>query len=84
MFYGASTIPHDTPNAVGTILSKVKQYVALYGPGALVFMYGCGDQLANQLADVGVLALDGRCLDLSEVVRHQKRWCADAIGNILF
>ncbi|KAL7445886.1 hypothetical protein ACHAXH_008660 [Discostella pseudostelligera] len=84
MFYGASTIPHDTPNAVGTILSKVKQYVALYGHGALVFMYGCGDQLARQLADVGVLALDGRCLDLEEVVRHQKRWCADANGNILF
>ncbi len=84
MFYGASTIPHDTPNAVGTILSKMKQYVALYGHGALVFMYGCGDQLAKQLLDVGVLALDGRCLDLDEVVRHQKRWCSDARGNILF
>ena len=84
MFYGASTIPHGTPNAVGTILSKVKQYVALYGHGALVFMYGCGDQLAQQLLDVGVLALDGRCLDLNEVERHQKRWCSNARGVILF
>ena len=84
MFYGASTIPHDTPNAVGTILSKVKQYVSLYGHGALVFMYGCGDQLAKQLLDVGVFALDGRCLDLDEVVRHQRQWCSDARGNILF
>ena len=84
MFYGASTIPHGTPNAVGAILSKVKQYVALYGHGALVFMYGCGDQLAQQLLDVGVLALDGRCLDLNEVERHQKRWCSNARGDILF
>ena len=84
MFYGASTIPSGTSNAVGCILPKVKQYVALYGTGAIVFMYGCGVTLAEQLLNAGVVALDGRCLDLDRVEKHQKRWCADSWGNILF
>ena len=84
MFYGASTIPSGTKNAVGSILPKVKQYVNYYGTGAIVFMYGCGSQLAAQLLDVGVVALDGRCLDLSRVETHQRGWCADNWGNILF
>lgn len=84
MFYGASTIPSGTSNAVGCILPKVKQYVSLYGTGAIVFMYGCGLTLAEQLLNAGVVALDGRCLDLDSVERHQKRWCADSWGNILF
>ena len=84
MFYGASTIPSGTSNAVGCILPKVKQYVSLYGTGAIVFMYGCGVTLAEELLTVGVVALDGRCLDLDNVERHQKRWCADSWGNILF
>jgi hypothetical protein len=84
MFYGASTIPSGTSNAVGCILPKVKQYVSLYGTGAIVFMYGCGVTLAEQLLNAGVVALDGRCLDLDRVERHQKRWCADSWGNILF
>lgn len=84
MFYGASTIPSGTSNAVGCILPKVKQYVSLYGTGAIVFMYGCGVTLAEQLLNAGVVALDGRCLDLDRVEKHQKRWCADSWGNILF
>eukprot|EP00579_Thalassiosira_antarctica_P006182 CAMPEP_0201895500 /NCGR_PEP_ID=MMETSP0902-20130614/42787_1 /ASSEMBLY_ACC=CAM_ASM_000551 /TAXON_ID=420261 /ORGANISM="Thalassiosira antarctica, Strain CCMP982" /LENGTH=267 /DNA_ID=CAMNT_0048427839 /DNA_START=1 /DNA_END=801 /DNA_ORIENTATION=+ len=77
MFYGANTIPSGTPNAVGCILPKMKDYVSLYGTGAIVFMYGCGSQLAAQLLEVGVVALDGRGLDLDRVEKHQKRWCGD-------
>ena len=84
MFYGANSIPSGTPNAVGSILPKVQQYVSLYGTGAIVFMYGCGSCLAEQLLEVGVVALDGRCLDLERVENHQKKWCADSWGNILF
>ena len=84
MFYGASTVPSGTKNAVGSILPKVKQYVNHFGTGAIVFMYGCGSQLAAQLLEVGVVALDGRCLDLSRVETHQRGWCADKWGNILF
>ena len=50
----------------------------------IVFMYGCGSQLAQQLLEVGVVALDGRCLDLERVEKHLKKWCSDACGNILF
>ncbi|KAL7527910.1 hypothetical protein ACHAWF_002359 [Thalassiosira exigua] len=84
MFYGANTIPSGTPNAVGCILPKVKDYVSLYGPGAIVFMYGCGSELAAQLLEHGVVALDARGLNLDKVEKHQKRWCADGWGNILF
>ncbi|KAL7458762.1 hypothetical protein ACHAWC_010373 [Mediolabrus comicus] len=74
----------NTPNAVGTILSKMKQYVRLYGTGAIVFMYGCGVSLAHQLLDLGVIALDGRMLNLKPVEDYQRCWCADENGNILF
>jgi len=84
MFYGASTIPANTPNAVGAILPKMNEYVSLYGAGAIVFMYGCGDVLARQLIDIGVVALDGRGLDLAIVEESQRGWCADARGTILF
>ena len=84
MFYGASTIPPNTPNAVGCILPKMKTYVSLYGTGAIVFMYGCGSQLARDLLDVGVIALDARHLDLSAVEKQQRGWCADGWGSILF
>ena len=84
MFYGASTIPSNTPNAVGTILPKMQEYVNLYGTGAIVFMYGCGDVLARQLLELGVIALDGRGLELRIVEEYQRTWCADALGNILF
>ena len=84
MFYGASTIPENTPNAVGTILPKMKEYVSLYGTGAIVFMYGCGAILSRQLLELGVIALDGRMLDLKLVEDYQRSWCADENGNILF
>jgi hypothetical protein len=84
MFYGASTIPSNTPNAVGAILPKMNEYVSLYGTGAIVFMYGCGDRLAHQLLELGVVALDGRGLDVRIVEEYQRGWCADSRGNILF
>jgi hypothetical protein len=84
MFYGANSIPSGTPNAVGCILPKMQQYVSLYGSGAIVFMYGCGSRLAEQLLEVGVVALDGRGLDLERVEDNQRKWCADSWGNILF
>lgn len=84
MFYGASTIPSGTPNAVGCILPKVAEYVRLYGTGGIVFMYGCGARLAAQLLEAGVVALDGRGLDLERVEQHQRWWCGDSRGNILF
>ncbi|KAL3780261.1 hypothetical protein HJC23_007043 [Cyclotella cryptica] len=84
MFYGAFTIPSSTNNAVGTILPKARQYVVHYGPGAMVFMYGCGSELARELKQVGVVALDSRRLDLERVVRHQVGWCGDGRGNVLF
>jgi hypothetical protein len=84
MFYGASSIPASTDNAVGTILPKVRQYVKYYGPGAIIFMYGCGKELALELKRVGVMALDSRGLDLERVIRHQVGWCADKRGQVLF
>ena len=83
MFYGASSIPKNTPNAIGCVIPKMETYVSLYGTGAIVFMYGCGSQLAALLLEVGVVALDGRCLDLSRVEKHQKKWCSK-LGEILF
>ena len=84
MFYGASTIPQSTNNAVGSILPKARQYVQYYGPGAIVFMYGCGVDLARELKQIGVLALDCRGIDLDRVVRHQVIWCGDDNGRVLF
>ena len=84
MFYGADTVPSGTPNAVGCILPKMQQYVSAYGSGAIIFMYGCGSQIAAELLDIGVVALDARGLDLQRVENHQRKWCADAWGNILF
>ena len=83
MFYGASSIPKNTPNAIGCVIPKMETYVSLYGTGAIVFMYGCGSQLAAQLLEVGVVALDGRCLDLGRVEKHQKKWCGNGFGEIL-
>ena len=83
MFYGASSVPDETRNAVGLIMPKLKRYVELYGPGAIVFSFGCGEQLAEKLANIGVVALDAHPLDLSRVEEHQRTWCADDNGRIL-
>ena len=86
MFYGASTIPHDGRSAVGSILSKQKKYVKLYGEGAIVFSQGCGEKLAVELDAIGVTALGcigNPDIDLKDLKRHQRTWCGDKNGNIL-
>jgi hypothetical protein len=86
MFYGASTIPHDNKSAVGCVLSTATKYVQLYGEGAFCFMYGCGDKLARELYQVGVLVLDcsdPEGVDLEPVQQQQRQWCANKDGLIL-
>jgi Protein of unknown function TPD sequence-motif len=86
MFYGASSIPPDGRSAVGSLLAKAEKYVAIFGPGAIVFMFGCGDQLAAQLAGIGVLALDcwsNEMVSLERVREHQRSWCGNDNGEIL-
>jgi hypothetical protein len=85
MFYGASTIPAGTKGAVGTILPKVSKYVEQFGQGAIVFMHGCGDQLADDLSAVGVTSLCGAAIPkrlMKRVWEHQRTWCAKG-GSIL-
>jgi Protein of unknown function TPD sequence-motif len=58
MFYGACSIPEDNVSAVGRILPTARKYTKYFGPGAFVFMHGCGESLVCDLARVGVVALD--------------------------
>lgn len=83
MFYGASTIARDSESAVGRLLATSEKYCKLYGTGAMVFMYGCGKELAQWLLQLGVVALDAHPLDLQQVKKHQRTWCANANGLIL-
>jgi hypothetical protein len=86
MYYGASSLPwDDSRSAVGCLLKTAQKYVGLLGPGALVFMYGCGEELAERLNKIGVMALDGSTglLDLRRVRAHQRKWCANDKGEIL-
>ena len=95
MFYGASTIEHDGKSAVGAILDKCRRYVDLYGEGAVIFLYGCGEPLARDLAAIRVSVLDAggaraedtvpkkNHLSLQALQAHQRTWCADKNGNIL-
>mmetsp|Transcript_28518 Transcript_28518/g.69392 ORF Transcript_28518/g.69392 Transcript_28518/m.69392 type:complete len:434 (-) Transcript_28518:282-1583(-) len=87
MFYGASTIPRGKKGgAVGTILDKAQKYVDTFGTGAIVFMMGCGQVLADQLREIGVTVVDCTSLDdfdLRPVHHHQRTWCANDEGEIL-
>jgi len=83
MFYGASTIPRDEKSAVGRILTTAEKYVDRYGPGAIVFAYGCGETLARALMARNVIALDATPLDLRIMKEEQRKWCADVKGRIL-
>ena len=55
----------------------------------MVFLYGCGDEMAQLLQNEGVAVLDasaGRSenqLSLRSVEAHQRTWCADNRGTIL-
>ena len=83
MFYAASTLAVNSKSAVGCILAKASKYVSLYGTGAMVFMYGCGKEMADMLLEVGVVALDAHPLDVRNVEAHQQTWCANKSGMIL-
>lgn len=83
MYYGASCLAFDSESAVGTILGTAERYVNLYGTGAMVFMYGCGQEMAQWLLQRGVVALDAHPLDLRNVEKHQRTWCANKSGIIL-
>ena len=83
MFYGASTIERDEKSAVGKILTTAEKYVHRYGPGAIVFAFGCGATLARELMIRNVIALDATPLDLTIMVDEQRKWCADSKGRIL-
>jgi hypothetical protein len=84
MFYGASTIPHGSLGAVGSVLPKAKKYVKAFGEGAIIFMQGCGDRLAADLAEIGVTVVDcAGTVSLTRVRDHQRTWCADENGTIL-
>jgi len=82
-FYGASSIPNDNKSAVGCILNKSQVYRDLYGPGAIVFAYGAGSELATLLNRMGIMVLDSGPLRMEAVVRHLRSWCADPNGKIL-
>jgi hypothetical protein len=83
MFYGASTIPDGTKNAVGGLLRSATKYVDRFGPGAFVFSCGYGSQLKRALEDKGAIALDARPLNLQKMKEHQRSWCANDRGQIL-
>ncbi len=85
MYYGASTIPHGSRGAVGTVLKKAKSYVDTFGEGAFLFMMGCGDKLAAELNAIGVSVLDcsGNTVSLDRIHDHQRTWCANEKGQIL-
>ena len=84
MFYGADTIEPDGKSAVGSILPKSQTYCKLFGPGAIVFLQGCGERLARALSQIGVMALDpDPQVDLEPLWAQMRTWCADADGNIL-
>ena len=84
MFYGADTILEDGKSAVGCILPKCQTYKRLYGPGAIVFLQGCGERLAQALGEMGVRALDpDPDVNLTPLWSQMRTWCADSQGNIL-
>ena len=71
-FYGASTINTDGKSACGKIPSKAKQYTANFGPGAFVFAYGCGQDLAAKLE---CAVLDESVFSMSDVAVEVGKFC---------
>jgi hypothetical protein len=67
-FYAADSIPAgDGRSAIGKLLHTADKYVALYGPGAIVFAYGCGEALAAAIEARGALVLAAAPLDMRAV-----------------
>jgi len=83
MFFGASTIPDGTKNAVGALLGIAKRYMEAHGPGAFVFSFGYGIRIKEALEAQGAILLDAHPLDLRRMREHQRTWCANDGGQIL-
>jgi hypothetical protein len=86
MFYGASTIAQNNRSAVGCLLQTARKYVKLHGPGAMVFIYGCGDQLTTELNNEHVMVLDCSSKDtvqLDGVDAHMRTYCCDSTGELM-
>jgi Protein of unknown function TPD sequence-motif len=49
------------------VLATAEKYVKLFGPGAICFRNGCGDELATQLRARGVVAVDADKVDLDQL-----------------
>jgi hypothetical protein len=82
-FYGASTIPSDNATtAVGSLVPKMTKYTANFGPGALLFAYGCGDELASRLPE-GVIVLDESIFDLNPVYVEVAKFCTRKSDGML-
>jgi len=81
--YGASTTPSGINDPNASILPTARKYVNNHGPGAFMFVYGCGGLLRSRLRDIGVSVFDSNPLNLTEMQNHQKTWCANVKGFIL-
>ena len=85
MFYGASSIPsNNKKSAVGNLIPTAQKYVSLYGPGAMIFIHGCGDQLSYTLWNEHVITLDAQHMISLDIVNdYMKTYCSDKKGDIL-
>jgi len=84
-FYGASSIGAENRSAVGNLRATATKYMKLFGPGAFVFSYRFGDELARDLKDIGALCLDCTSPDIrcERQREHLKTYCTDKEGSIL-
>ena len=58
-------------------------YRRRHGPGAVVFAYGAGEQLARSLLQMGIIVLDCGPIQMESLQAHLQSWCADENGIIL-
>ena len=74
-FYGASTIKPGKTSACGQIPAKTLRYYESFGPGAMLFAYGCGEDLVKRMPEE-VVVLDESVLVLDEVAVQIAKFCA--------
>ena len=83
MMYGASIAPNGTRSIGGGIPATARKYLNNYGPGAIIFLHGCGSTLSAQLRDMDIQVLDSYPLDLTQMLKQKKSWCSDRSGLLL-
>jgi hypothetical protein len=86
MFYGASTIEQNNKSAVGCLRRTAQKYARIYGPGAMVFLHGCGDRLSAELCNDSVMTLDCSGTDMfnfDELEEQMRTYCSTPNGDIL-